>query len=380
MIRQRVTRHGVIFPLPPSSELPGCTMDRELVGVVKQGPVKKWLDQKQQWDARFASAKRKVHKQFVRDLAVGYEGFGRGELPPPSALAGRRRKKEGGGGGADGARGKKRTKSMGLALWSLWGSKHDKTTNARELEADRTNASVETRPTTAADGEGARPFAELGAQEAVQPASPARAKTPKSPRTPKSSRRPHSRRRRVTYDRQDEEAGLAGVGPGGDGEVAGEGDGVGAAPAGSPQFLSPDVGVGASGRRAYVDGIAVPFRLKGEAETASMMTLTSNVSGQGPQSPRVSTSGPMSSTGAEDGTKGGGEADGLANGNANHEEEGKGQSKEVEPPAGIDDAVTPAVETPFETPATERPELETYATALENLPTIKTPHNQSEVD
>lgn len=61
-------------------------MDRELVGVVKQGPVKKWLEQKQQWDQRFASSKKRVHKQFVKDLTVGYEGFGDGELPPPSAL------------------------------------------------------------------------------------------------------------------------------------------------------------------------------------------------------------------------------------------------------------------------------------------------------
>lgn len=113
MIRQRVTRHGVIFPLPPASQLPSCTMDRNLVGVVKQGPMKKWLDKKRQWDQRFASSKRKVHKQFVKDLAVGYEGFGAGEFPPPSALAGRR-KKEGA------TKTKKRKKSMGLAMWSLW--------------------------------------------------------------------------------------------------------------------------------------------------------------------------------------------------------------------------------------------------------------------
>lgn len=115
MIRQRVTRHGVIFPLPPSSQLPGCTMDRNLVGVVKQGPVKKWLEKKGQWDSRYASTKKKVHKQFAKDLAAGYEGFGAGEFPPPSALAGRRKKQ-----GATKIKEKKK-KSMGLAMWSLWG-------------------------------------------------------------------------------------------------------------------------------------------------------------------------------------------------------------------------------------------------------------------
>lgn len=88
-------------------------MDRSLVGVVKQGPMKKWLDKKRQWDQRFASSKKKVHKQFAKDLAIGYEGFGEGEFPPPSALAGRR-KKEGV------SKTKKRKKSMGLAMWSLW--------------------------------------------------------------------------------------------------------------------------------------------------------------------------------------------------------------------------------------------------------------------
>lgn len=303
MIRQRVTRHGVIFPLPPSSELPGCTMARELVGVPKEGPVRKWLAQKRQWDQRFASAKRKVHKRLVQDLAVGYEGFGEGELPPPSALAGRRRKKDGEGAAASG---KKRTKSMGLALWSLWGSKHDKMTMDREVEADRSDRAAEVRPATSADGAGARSFGDIAQQDVVAPTSP-----PSGP----GDIRSRSRRRMVTYDRQDQS--------GGDGEAAEDGgatDGDGAAAAvasasgggssgqdhnDAPQFLTPgygqhEVGVGSTGKRAYVDGIAVPFSIKKEAETASMMTLNSNMSQCGPLSPRASTSRPMSPATAED--------------------------------------------------------------------------------
>lgn len=321
MIRQRVTRHGVIFPLPPSSELPGCTMARELVGVPKEGPVRKWLAQKRQWDQRFASAKRKVHKRFVQDLAVGYEGFGEGELPPPSALAGRRKKKE----GEAAASGKKRTKSMGLALWSLWGSKHDKMTMDREIEADKSDKAAEVRPATAADGAGARSFGDIAQQDVVAPTSP-----------PKTGDRSRSRRRMVTYDRQDE---------GGDGEVedrAVDDEAAMVSAAGgngydnnTPQFLTPgyghEVGVGSTGKRAYVDGIAVPFSIKKEAETASMMTLNSSMSQCGPLSPRASTSRPMSPATAEDLARPGSSSEAqIYDSGDGKEGEGKGKGKEID--------------------------------------------------
>lgn len=367
MIRQRVTRHGVIFPLAPSSELPGCTMDRELVGVPKQGPVKKWLAQKRQWDQRFASAKRKVHKRFVQDLAAGYEGFGDGELPPPSALAGRR-KMEGV------TKSKKRTKSMGLALWSLWGSKHDKMTMNREMEADKTDRAVGTRPATGGDGQGARSFGEIERQNAVAPISPRGEKS-------------RSRRRRVTYEGQNEAK---------DEEDESDADDMAATAAagkGTPQLLTPEysnevgvgVGVGSSGKRAYVGGIAVPFSLKKEAETASMMTLTSNIS-QGPQSPRVSTSRPMSPATVDGLAGGGGDAARASfegNGDANgHERKGKG--KEVAPSLGGGDSAVAAAtgKSSCEAPTGERPALdnEAFVTAAEGLPTIKVPHSSVEVD
>lgn len=330
MIRQRVTRHGVLFPLPPSSQLSGCTMDRDLVGVAKQGPVKKWLEKKQQWDQRFASTKKKVHKQFVKDLAVGYEGFGEGEFPPPSALAGRR-KKEGA------TKMKKRKKSMGLAMWSLWGSKHDKMTMDREAEAEKNDKEIDVRPASSG-GQGARPFLDIENQETAAPMSP----------------RSRSRRRMVSYQNQDAESNGEGT-PGLEFEKPpAEGEGT-ATP--HVQFLSPDhqpeIGIGTSGKRAYVDGIAVPFRLKKEgAETASMMTLNSENS-QALQSPRASTTRPMSSSTVEAvGGMGNGAMDlgeSNSNGNGNHNDSKEGKAKDVE----------------------ERPGLETFETAAENLPTIK---------
>ncbi|KAJ2971749.1 hypothetical protein NUW58_g9330 [Xylaria curta] len=38
MIRQRVSRHGVIRPLEPCNELPACNLDPNDVGVIKEGP------------------------------------------------------------------------------------------------------------------------------------------------------------------------------------------------------------------------------------------------------------------------------------------------------------------------------------------------------
>ena len=120
MIRQRVDRHGNIYPLGPASLLPGLQMSPNEIGVIKPGPVRKWLEAKTQWDNKFASEKRKVQKQRVIEMARGFEEFGDDEVPPPSSLARRR--------GKDMPKEAKKTKSMGLSLWSSWGSSHDEKT------------------------------------------------------------------------------------------------------------------------------------------------------------------------------------------------------------------------------------------------------------
>ncbi|KAL8810055.1 MAG: hypothetical protein Q9200_002888 [Gallowayella weberi] len=90
MIRQRVDRHGNIFPLGPPSSLPALQMSPNDIGVIKPGPVRKWMEAKKEWDNKFAKEKRKVQKQRAEEIAKGYQGFGDDEVPPPSALAGRR--------------------------------------------------------------------------------------------------------------------------------------------------------------------------------------------------------------------------------------------------------------------------------------------------
>ncbi|KAF2680771.1 alpha/beta-hydrolase [Lentithecium fluviatile CBS 122367] len=130
MIRQRIDRHGHIHSLPPPSELAALNMLSAEIGVPKPGPVNKWMKAQQQWNGKFAKQKLKVQKQRMKDMEKGYEGFD-GETPPPTALAARRlkgMKKE-----------RKAKKSWGMALWSLWGSKHDEVTIDRESKADQSS-------------------------------------------------------------------------------------------------------------------------------------------------------------------------------------------------------------------------------------------------
>ncbi len=130
MIRQRVDIHGVIFDMAPESDIPALQMPTSDVGVIKPGPVRKWLAAKKEWDTRYAAEKRKVQKRRIQEMkAGGFEPFGDDEQPPPCALVGRRKK----GSGVNEVERKKK-KSWGMMLWSLWGSKHDESTIRREEE------------------------------------------------------------------------------------------------------------------------------------------------------------------------------------------------------------------------------------------------------
>ncbi|KAK1755736.1 monoterpene epsilon-lactone hydrolase [Echria macrotheca] len=255
MIRQRVDRHGIIYPLPPAEELPGCTVQRDHVGVIKVGPVRKWLEHKRKWERRFRQTKAKIHKQRLADMAGGYEIFGEGEVPPSTALAGRRKM-----GGAELE--KKKVRSLGLALWSLWGSKHDEMTVQREHEADNVPG---VRGATSAEGDGARKFSDIQKQDR----SAASGKFAKmvSPRP--------SHRRMVTDQQQTEEDSAVAVEDADTapamqtGHRSGHGDQ-------DSDMLSPGRAMGekgVTGKRVFIEGLATPFSLRRESETASMITL-----------------------------------------------------------------------------------------------------------
>lgn len=232
-------------------------MPRDLVGVVKVGTVRKWLEHKRRWDIRFKQTKARIHKKRLRDMAVGYEVFGEGEVPPPSALAGRRKlgTKE---------YEKKKARSMGLSLWALWGSKHDHMTVKREQLADK---NPEVAAASASHGKGARAFSDLQRQEKS---------VGEHNSAPPAVGQDNARAWRTLVKDQHQtekgaaakEADLQPAGPVGDaGEQASQTMSTG--------LLSPDDAyeTGATGKRVMIGGLATPFSLRREPETASMITL-----------------------------------------------------------------------------------------------------------
>lgn len=237
MIRQRITRNGLIFPLSPEEELPGCIMKPEEIGVIKQGPVKKWLNTKHTWDTKYASAKAKVHKKIVKEMLVGYQDFGADEHPPPTALAGRIPVgKE--------LQPRKRRKSFGLAIWSLWGSKHDEMTVEREQKA---NYEPEMQAVTPELHNGESSNTEGGERPGHNRKASHQRIVRNEHQTSNEDVNEDTPVAQLIAMRREQEA--AHDGP------------------------SPETGV--AGKRPFLDGIALPFTIKNDAETASMITLNS---------------------------------------------------------------------------------------------------------
>ncbi|KAG5925555.1 hypothetical protein E4U42_004180 [Claviceps africana] len=252
MIRQRVTRHGAILPLAPEEELPGCCIHLADIGVVRDSTFQRWLRTRTQWDQRYSSAKVKVHKQIVKEMVKGFHDFGPNEHPPPTALASRRLADE------DMAE-KKRSKSMGLALWSLWGSKHDELTVERGQEVEKT---PETQEVTEDEGRGARSYQDI---ESQQPDSSTQAALGGGSRSRSQAA--------VGKNQTDEPA------EGGSTAVAQLMEQRKEQEAAHSDLSSPDYvpETGVAGKRPFLGGIALPFSLKNDAETASMLTLNSAV-------------------------------------------------------------------------------------------------------
>lgn len=333
MIRQRVTFHGAVYSLPPAEDLPACTMHSDLVGVIKVGPVRKWLDHKRHWEKRFRSTRRRVREQRLRDMATGYEIFSEGDVPPSTSLAGRRKI-----GGPEFII-KKKVRGLGLALWSLWGSKHDEMTVQRERDAD---TSPDVKNATSAQGEGARTYSDIQRQEKTGPSS----KFSKLVSLKPLRKRSVMDEMQVVGDRLEaprDDSTMPAMPTGHHAEEDGD-------------FLWPGRATGesgATGKRMFIEGLATPFSVQKEADTASMITL---------QPSRPSTPGPNSFSFPAQG--GAGEGSG-------------GDQKGERDDDDEDDALSPgtAVTTPFATPMPMvtpglmtpggRPELETFVTAQE---------------
>ena len=71
MIRQCVSRQGLIRPLPPPSELPALQLDPSEIGVVKEGPVlRRWLEAQKAWTAKHGKARSQLLRDRVRELEM----------------------------------------------------------------------------------------------------------------------------------------------------------------------------------------------------------------------------------------------------------------------------------------------------------------------
>ncbi|KAI1661978.1 alpha/beta-hydrolase [Daldinia decipiens] len=372
MIRQRVSRHGVVRHLEPASELVGCTIDRDSIGVVKETPVRRWLETRAQWNKRYGSIRTKIHKKRLKEMAAGYVGFD-GETPPPAALASRRRE-------AEDPADKKKTKSVGLALWSLWGSKHDEATVIREDEADRAPV---VKVATTEEGEGARSPDDLQKQgkevarrELGHNRTRSRTKIVRDEQQTADDDINESTSIDMLMAQREEKSRQAEALPSPRGSLLL-----------SPDYFSHDTGV--AGKRPTVGGIAVPFSLNKEADTASMITLTSAFD----HPDRVASPRPLSleidamatTSAAVVATVTGKARDEVVDPNLLKQQ--GANSHEIVPTAADmdDDPWTPMAAYP--TPGSEaasmpvtplvivdglqRPPLETFVTAQEDLPTTK---------
>ncbi|KAG7135301.1 hypothetical protein HYQ46_008940 [Verticillium longisporum] len=172
---------------------------------------------------------------------------------------------------------KKKKRSLGLALWSLWGSKHDEMTVEREQKADQRDAVEQTTATQADRGVPMPSNVDGEADDATLA-------------PPTSPGRPRSRSRTVVDEHQTSQQTVKRL-PfrlGHDAETASMMTLQSTAPAPDARSVSPipptsaaDAGtrpepeVEVAGKRPFVNGLAVPFSLGKEADTASMMTLQS---------------------------------------------------------------------------------------------------------
>ncbi|KAF3492396.1 lipase/esterase family protein [Arthroderma uncinatum] len=129
MIRQLVDTEGNLFPLPDEHEVPALQIPRNRIGVPKSTPVRRWLEAKGEWDAKFSREKEKLQKQRIKHVPLGIEDIAPGDRPPPSSLAARR-------GVTVGKIRQPAKTSFLLSFWSKLGAIHDaKAVQKEEKEA-----------------------------------------------------------------------------------------------------------------------------------------------------------------------------------------------------------------------------------------------------
>lgn len=173
MIRQRVDKRGLIYPLDPPHAFAALQMSPSRVGAFNPVLVKRWLVGKQEWDDKFSKEKQFVQEHRVKELYHELQHSDWKESPPPSALAAR--KSAPGALPPWGAR-----NSYLMTMWNNWASKHDQRIVDREEHDSKDKDGRRAR--TSIDGGAAVPTAGAPADESVR-SSVAEKRTPKPPTT-----------------------------------------------------------------------------------------------------------------------------------------------------------------------------------------------------
>ncbi|GAA5859683.1 hypothetical protein JCM1840_006408 [Sporobolomyces johnsonii] len=70
MIRERVSITGVVRPMEPQAEMQALTLDPEDIGLIKEGPVKRYLAGKAIWDKKFKNEYKRVQKRREKHLKM----------------------------------------------------------------------------------------------------------------------------------------------------------------------------------------------------------------------------------------------------------------------------------------------------------------------
>lgn len=70
MIRERVDVRGYLRPLEAETELQALQLKPEEIGLIKEGPVERYLDGQEQWAKRFAKTAKKVEKRRAKNESL----------------------------------------------------------------------------------------------------------------------------------------------------------------------------------------------------------------------------------------------------------------------------------------------------------------------
>lgn len=70
MIRERVSTHGIIRPLEPESELSAFSLPPELIGVVSELAIRRYIDAKAKFDKKFSGTTKTIEKHRHKNLGI----------------------------------------------------------------------------------------------------------------------------------------------------------------------------------------------------------------------------------------------------------------------------------------------------------------------